>query len=113
MRYFLKLVEGDQYFEEVDKYTFDNYKYALADNGNDPRYLLNNWVISKDDGKVSINLTDCDPRDFAIFARALSAIVPEKVLGGFIREQPAIRFFKRNKLILRLKNGEIFEKKAA
>lgn len=112
MRYFLKLADGDQYFEEVDKFTYDNYKFALSDGGNGPRYLFNNWAILND-GWLSLQLTDCPLRDVAILQRGLEAIAPAKVDGGFIREPQAIRFSKRNKVFLRLKNGEIFEKKAA
>jgi hypothetical protein len=48
MKYLLKLTDG--YFELVDKYTFDNHKFALADDGVSARYNFNEWVIVNDDG---------------------------------------------------------------
>ena len=49
MRYFLKLADAQGYFEEVDKYTFDNYKSALNEK-DEPRYVLHNWVLVGEDG---------------------------------------------------------------
>lgn len=115
MRYFLKMAQSDL-FDEVDKYTFDNHKYALADDGESPRYLPNSWMIAHDDGTVSVSLVESPSRDLPILGRSVSATMPDKAgLGNPFVNEPAVVKFKRGKLIImrELKTGEEWKKKIA
>ena len=106
MKYLLKLATTEGYFEQVDKFTFDNAKFALADSGDAPRYTENDFVIVDDDGKISMRLNSCPLRDVAILQRALEAQCPGSVPGGFIREPPVVKFRKGKVLtMLELKTG--------
>jgi hypothetical protein len=115
MRYFLKLADDNGYFEEVDKYTFDNHKFALSDDGQSARYLLNDHVRVNEDGTTSIQLVDAPSRDLAILARVLDARTPlgDAAGKGFVREPETIKFRKGKSLIMReLKTGEEWRKSA-
>jgi hypothetical protein len=110
MRYLLKLKADDQYFELVDKWTFDNHKFALDDAGN-PRYT-NDHVQLNDDGTVSMNLVDAPARDLVILGRYLRATSPDATGGkGFVQEPETIKFRKGKVLIMReLATGEEWRK---
>ena len=114
MKYLLKLANG--YFELVDKYTFDNSKFALAEDGESPRYEPNDWVVVNDDGRIAISLINGSPQDLAILIRGLELPpAPCKVEGGFIREPVFINFRKgRSERMLNVKTGKLYtESKAA
>lgn len=122
MKYLLKLAngEGNGYFEEVTKHTFDNHKFALADDGVSPRYEFDDWVRVNEDGTLSIQLCEASPRDLSILVRGLSLPAAPIAVGGagFLREQPAfIKFFKgRTTSMLETKTGKVYnitERKAA
>jgi hypothetical protein len=117
MKYLLKVANGDGkgYFELVNKYTYDNHKFALSDDGLSPRYELNDWVMVGEDGSISMQLTQGNPQDLAILIRGLELPPsPAKVEGGFIREPVVIKFCKgRSITMLELKTGEMWTKKAA
>jgi len=118
MKYLLKLANGDGkgYFEMVDKYTFDNSKFALGEDGVSPRYELNDWVLVNDDGKIALSLVSGSPQDLAILIRGLELPqAPPRVEGGFIREPMFINFRKgRSERMLNLKTGKLYtESKAA
>lgn len=111
-RYLLKLADGGGYFEEVDKYTFDNSKSALAEDSDTPRYMDNACVVIKEDGTLSIQMVNVPVRDIAILQRALQAIAPERVQGGFIREPQTIKFRKGKTIVMReMKTGENWVKR--
>lgn len=118
MRYFLKLAKVNNegaplntgWFEEVDEFTYKNAKYALKDKGDGPRYT--NDAVTVDGDNVSIKLDTVPLRDLAIFTRLFQAVEPLKVDGGFIREQPSIKFLIRGKSKLREKDGSIWSKAA-
>ena len=115
VKFLLKLAsgEGKGYFEEVSKYTFDNYRSALADDGTSPRYLENNWVIVQEDGTISCQLVNSNPRDFAILVRALELPAAPPSIGGlgFLRESPPfIKFVKgRTTSMLETKTGTLYK----
>jgi hypothetical protein len=115
MRYFLKLAQNEA-FEEVDKYTYDNYLAALADDGESNRYLPNCFALLHDDGSISLELIGSPVRDLAILGRALNADLPARDASGkgFVREPATIKF-KRGKMIImrELKTGEEWRKKIA
>lgn len=104
MRYFLKLATNQGWYEEVDEYTYKNANYALNDEGKAPRY--EKGAILLDGDKFSANLELVPLRDLAILARALGSVAPVNVNGGFILEQPAIKFKKGNSVTLRTKDGQ-------
>jgi hypothetical protein len=121
MRYFLKLAKviknasGDVpvntgWFEEVDEYTHKNAKYALNDSGDGPRYT--NDAVTVNGDEVCLRLDAAPLRDLAILTRYFQAIEPMKVEGGFIREQPPIKFNIRGRIKLREKDGSIWSKAA-
>jgi hypothetical protein len=113
MKYFLKLATDDGYFEQVDKFTCENSKFALADSGDGPRYT-NDFVIVNDDGTISLSLNTCPLRDIAILQRALEAVAPGAVPGGFIREPQIVKFQKGKTLtMLELKTGTMWQQKRA
>lgn len=102
MKYLLKLAsgEGKGYFETVDKFAFDNHKFALADDGVSPRYEVNDWAVLGDDGTLSLQLQNANPQDLAILIRGLQLpqASPAKVDGGFIREPMLLKFHKGNSI---------------
>lgn len=120
MRYFLKLAKKNDngeflntgWFEEVDEFTYKNAKFALNDCGDGPRYT--NDAVKFDGDEVSVKLDTVPLRDLAILTRYFQAAEPCKVDGGFVREQPSIRFNIRGKVKLREKDGSIWgqEKKS-
>jgi hypothetical protein len=113
MKYLLKLATVEGYFEQVDKFTFDNAKFALAENGEGPRYTDDSVVVT-DDGKLFINLSECPLRDIAILQRALEAQCPGAVPGGFIREPQVVKFLKGKTLtMLEVKTGTMWQQKRA
>jgi hypothetical protein len=98
------------WFEEVDEYTHKNAKYAMNDCGDGARYTDD--AVTVDGDSVSVKLTTVPLRDLAILTRYFQAIEPLKVDGGFIREQPSIKFNIRGKIKLREKDGSIWSKAA-
>lgn len=116
MKYLLKLAngEGKGYFELVNKYTYDNYKFALADDEISPRYELNDWVVVNDDGTISIHLNSGSRQDLGILLRGLDLpAATGAVPGGFIREPHAVTFRIRNSLrLLNLKTGKLYKEAA-
>jgi hypothetical protein len=114
MRYFLKLAQKNGsgvalntgWFEEVDEFTFKNAKFALNECGDGPRYT--NDVVTVDGDTVSVKLDTVPLRDLAILTRYFQAVEPLKVDGGFIREQPSIRFNIRGRIKLREKDGSVW-----
>ena len=105
MRYFLKLAKKSEnqplntgWFEEVDEFTYKNAKYALNDCG-EPRYTKDVVMIEGD--SITVKLDTVPLRDLAILTRYFQAVEPSKVEGGFIREQPPIKFNIRGKVKLR------------
>ncbi len=121
MRYFLKLAKKNDngealntgWFEEVDEFTFKNAKYALNDCCDGPRYT--NDVVTVDGDSINVKLDTVPLRDLAILSRYFQAMEPCKVDGGFVREQPPIKFNIRGRIKLREKDGSVWsqEKKAA
>lgn len=112
MKYLLKLANGDGkgWFEKVNKHTFDNYQYALADDGVSPRYEMNQWIMVNDDGTVSMQLTNAPQQDIAVLVRGLS-IPPftQGIPGGTIREPTHIKFVKgRTASMLEVKTGVVY-----
>jgi len=118
MRYFIKLAKKNDrgepvntgWYEEVDEYTFKNAKYALNDCGDGPRYT--NDAVMVDGDEVTARLVAAPIRDLAILTRYFQASEPNKVEGGFVREQPSIKFNIRGKIKLREKDGSIWSKAA-
>jgi hypothetical protein len=118
MRYFLKLAKVNAenkplntgVFEEVDEFTFKNAKFALSDDGKSPRYTKD--VVTVNEDSLTVKLDTVPLRDLAILSRYFQAMaLPEstmKVDGGFVREQPPIRFNIRGKIKLREKDGSIW-----
>lgn len=96
MRYFLKLATQDGWFEEVDEYTCKNASNALNEAGDGPRYTSDLIIVK--DGEITVKLHNVPLRDLAILTRALDAVEPPKVMGGFIREQPNSLMFKNGKM---------------
>jgi hypothetical protein len=107
MRYFLKLSTKDGWYEEVDEYTYKNAPYAMDEGGNDPRYCVGG--ITTDGVTVDADLRGVPLRDIAIFARALQALEPAKVDGGFIRPMPAIIFKKGRSNFMRTADGKVWK----
>lgn len=115
MRYFLKLADANGHFEEVDKWTFDNSKFALSDDGQSVRYLLNDCVVVNENGSLLVQLVDAPARDLAILARFLDARMPaaDTTGRGFVREPETIKFRKGKTLYMReLKTGQEWRKTA-
>jgi hypothetical protein len=114
MRFFLKLADADGFFEEVDKWTFENSKFALSDDGQSARYLTD-YAQVEEDGSLSIKLDLAPVRDLAILARLLDAKTPlgDAAGKGFVREPEIVKFRKGKSLIMReLKTGEEWRKSA-
>lgn len=116
MKYLLKLAsgEGKGYFEMVNKYTYDNYKSALADDEINPRYEPNDWVVVNDDGSISMQLNNGSRQDLGILLRGLELpSVTGTVPGGFIREPATVKFRIRNTMrLLDLKTGKLYKEAA-
>lgn len=118
MRYFVKLAKKNDkcelvntgWYEEVDEYTYKNAKFALNDCGDGPRYTTDSVMVDGDE--VSVRLHSAPMRDLAILTRYFQASEPNKVEGGFVREQPSIKFNIRGKIKLREKDGSIWSKAA-
>jgi hypothetical protein len=116
MRYFIKLAkkndEGESintgWYEDVDEYTYKNSKYALNDCGDGPRYTADSMIVDGDE--VAVKLRTAPIRDLAILTRYFQASEPNKVEGGFVREQPSIKFNICGKIKLREKDGSIWSK---
>lgn len=113
MKHLLKLAtgEGKGYFEEVDQYTFDNAKYALADDGITPRYEEGDFVLVDDDGSMTVHLQAADPQVLAILVRGLNIQAAQTVGGkGFIRDVPPYIKFQRGNAtkMLETKTGTLF-----
>jgi len=115
MKMLLKLASGGckGYFEEVDKYTFDNHGHALADDGVSPRYESSDYVLVNSDETLSINLCDSSPQALAILVRGLNLPSAPPAVGGsgFVREQPPfIKFIKgRTTSMLETKTGTVYK----
>lgn len=90
--YYLQRAECER-FDKVDKYTFDNWKYAM--HGDRPRYN-GNKVIRDDRGFLTLNLVNVNERVLAIVARFTGSkenLIPGSVPGGFVAEQPGLILF--------------------
>jgi hypothetical protein len=113
MKYLLKLAngEGKGYFEVATKYTFDNLKFAIADDGKSPRYEPNTWVIVNEDSTLTVHLTNGGAGDLGIIMRALGLpAAPASVNDGFIREPAFVKFIKGNSTsMLEVATGTIYK----
>jgi len=113
MRYFLKLAKVNNgtalnsgWYEEVDEFTYKNAKFALCEEGTGPRYTKDGVIVDGDE--ISVKLDTVPLRDLAVLTRYFQALEPLKVDGGFVREQPNIRFLIRGRIKLREKNGTVW-----
>jgi hypothetical protein len=113
MKHLLKLASGDGkgYFEEVDQYTFNNSKFALADDGVSPRYEDGDFVIVDDDGSITVHLACAQPQDLAVLVRGLNLPSAPVVGGkGCVRETPPFIKFQKGRVtsMLETKTGTVY-----
>ena len=118
MEFFLHRPAG--FWEQVDEYTFKNWKQAMNEKGDGQRYSGNRIVKSGAEVEFTAT-TKLTPRDFAFIARFTGAgadLSPNLTIpGGIVREPEFVQFNKISgghpQTILKKMNGPTFVAKAA
>jgi len=111
MPQFLLQRSVDKRWEEVDDYTIQNRKNALADDGDGARYTQA-FVVIQDNGtmQMSGHFSPNDIQWLLRFAGQKSGIETASVVGGMLLEPDMIRFrIRGKKLIHVLKTGETYK----
>lgn len=111
--YLCKLSSGDAW-EEITKEVFENRKFALSDDGSQPRYNSDFAIMDKATRLVNINMTSCSINSVAILMRNFG-ITPAtgSTPGGFVKT-PSTILFKNNRsnstYLLDLRTGDKYKK---
>jgi hypothetical protein len=103
---YLQVLEDTLVWEEVDQYTWDNWSFALDQEGKQ-RYSGNR--VKKEGATFTVEAKDLVIRDMAVIMRFCGVRdndAPGSVAGGFIRRPEFVRFVKRGKSSLHQMHGD-------
>lgn len=113
-KFFLQLAQSSEgFWEEVDEFVYENWKYAVIDEGakeGSPRYNGNR--VKHFGGEVEFSVeTKMKPKDFAWIARFIGCGTADfngQVAGGIVRDPSYVKLHKRNQIILKKIHGQAF-----
>jgi hypothetical protein len=112
--YWLQLAHSNEgRWEEVDAFIFENWKFAVVDEGeHEGQSRYNGNRVCSIDGQVEIETeTKLRTKDIVWIARFLGATPNEwngVVQGGIVREVDYVKMVKRQQVILKKVNGPKF-----